>query len=162
MLYPFSYDLFRKDTLKRAGLRPVADDAAISVAPDKLKDQGVTELEKGFMDWDSSAAPVMIDEVPINLLIAEFLRLLSKISEGYFRFLCPLCSEFLTAINSKTNLARCFRCEKNFNPTDMVMQVNHCNFKEAVEYFDSFVILRRHLPFQGFWGHLFSTGFGVI
>ncbi len=55
--------LVMKDTLKRAGLRPVADDAAMSFAPDKLKDQGVTELEKGFMEWDSSAAPVMIDEV---------------------------------------------------------------------------------------------------
>lgn len=82
------------------------------------------------------------NEVPINLLIADFLRVPSKISEGYFRFHCPLCSEFLTATNSKTNLARCFRCEKNFNPIDMVMQVNHCNFKEAVEYLDSLVVLK--------------------
>jgi len=42
-----------------------------------------------------------------------------KISEGYFRFLCPLCSEFQTACYPKTNLARCFRCQQNFNPIDL-------------------------------------------
>ncbi|MCK8601145.1 hypothetical protein [Desulfoferrobacter suflitae] len=51
-----------------------------------------------------------------------------------FRF--PLCSEFQTATNPKTNLARCFRCQKNFNPIDIVMAVNCCNFREAVEMID--------------------------
>ena len=78
--------------------------------------------------------------VPIAVLIADFLHLPTKISEGYFRFLCPLCSEFLTATNPKTNLARCFHCEKNFNPIDIVMQVKRYNFKEAVEYLDNLII----------------------
>jgi len=78
--------------------------------------------------------------VPIAVLIADFLQLPTKISEGYVRFLCPLCSEFLTATNPKTNLARCFHCEKNFNPIDMVMQVKRYNFKEAVEYLDNLII----------------------
>ena len=38
--------------------------------------------------------------------------------------------------NPKTNLARCFRCEKNFNPIDMVMVVKRFNFVEAVEFLD--------------------------
>ena len=49
-----------------------------------------------------------------------------KRSEGYFRFLCPLCGDFNTATNSRTNLARCFRCEKNFNPieaSDLLLMV---------------------------------------
>jgi DNA primase len=74
------------------------------------------------------------NDIPINVLISELLQMPSKISEGYFRFLCPLCSEFLTATNPKTNLARCFRCEKNFNPIDMVMTVKHFSFREAVDY----------------------------
>ena len=36
------------------------------------------------------------------------------------------------AINLKTNLARCFRCEKNFNPIDIVMIVNQIDFVETV------------------------------
>ena len=74
------------------------------------------------------------NEIPISILIADLLGLPSKMSEGWFRFLCPLCSEFNTATNPKTNLARCFRCEKNFNPIDMVMIVKRLSFLETVEY----------------------------
>jgi len=76
------------------------------------------------------------NDIPIANLISDFLRLPCKVSEGYFRFLCPLCSEFNTATNPKTNLARCFRCQKNFNPIDMVMTVKCCNFREAVNLID--------------------------
>lgn len=76
------------------------------------------------------------NKIPIARLISDFLYLPCKVSEGYFRFLCPLCSEFNTAVNPKTNLARCFRCQKNFNPIDMVMAVKCCNFREAVEMID--------------------------
>ena len=79
---------------------------------------------------------VLRNEIPISRLISDFLRIPSKVSEGYFRFLCPLCSEFNTATNPKTNLARCFRCQKNFNPIDMVMAVKACNFREAIELID--------------------------
>lgn len=76
------------------------------------------------------------NEIPISRLISDFLRIPCKVSEGYFRFLCPLCSEFNTANNPKTNLARCFRCQKNFNPIDMVMAVRSCNFRDAVDLID--------------------------
>ncbi len=81
----------------------------------------------------------MRNQIPISTLIADVLQWPSKHSDGYFRFLCPICNEFNTATNPKTNLARCFRCEKNFNPIDMTMIVNHCNFKEAVEYLDGII-----------------------
>ena len=72
------------------------------------------------------------NDIPIHRLIGDVLGIPSKISEGYFRFLCPLCSDFNTATNPKTNLARCFRCERNFNPIDIVMLDKHLNFVEAV------------------------------
>ncbi len=50
-----------KDVLKRVGLRPVPGDN--DFGPDKLKDQGITELEKKNYDWDDSAQPVVVDEV---------------------------------------------------------------------------------------------------
>lgn len=60
------------------------------------------------------------------------LEIPAKHREGYLRFLCPLCGEFNTATNPKTNLARCFRCERNFNPIDLVMVLERKNFLEAV------------------------------
>ena len=74
------------------------------------------------------------NEMPVNILIADILNLPHKISDGYFRFLCPECSEFNTAVNPRTNLARCFRCERNFNPIDITMIVKRLNFRAAVEY----------------------------
>jgi len=55
--------LVMKDTIKRAGLRPVRSDAMARIAPDKLKDQGTIELEQQADDWDTAAAPVALDEV---------------------------------------------------------------------------------------------------
>ena len=74
------------------------------------------------------------NDIPINLVIKEFLKIPVKFSEGYFRFLCPICSEFVTAANPKTNLARCFRCKKNFNPINMVMVTKQITFRSAVDY----------------------------
>ena len=79
------------------------------------------------------------NEIPIAILISDLLELPNKVSEGYFRFLCPICSEFNTATNQRTNLARCFRCEKNFNPIDMVMEVKRFAFIDAVEYLNEIV-----------------------
>ena len=72
--------------------------------------------------------------IPINTVIAELLAMPTKISEGHFRFLCPICNEFLTATNPATNLGRCFRCRQNFNPIDLVMAVKKHSFVESVAY----------------------------
>ena len=74
------------------------------------------------------------NDVDIGDLIADVLDLPTKISEDYLRFLCPLCSEFNTAVNPSTNLARCFRCAQNFNPIDMVMTVKGISFLDAVAF----------------------------
>lgn len=72
------------------------------------------------------------NRIDINVLIRDTLKIPTKFSDGYLRFLCPLCSEFNTATNPKTNLARCFRCNRNFNPIDLVMIVTGTNFKDTV------------------------------
>ena len=94
------------------------------------------------------------NEIPIAILIFDLLELPNKVSEGYFRFLCPICSEFNTATNQRTNLARCFRCEKNFNPIDMVMEVKRVGFVDAVDYLNG--ILRCRSKFKK--GFLDRTG----
>ena len=59
-----------------------------------------------------------------------------KRREGRFVFLCPLCGEFLTATNPRTNLGRCFVCERNFNPIDLVMVIQGVDFVTAVHYLE--------------------------
>lgn len=73
------------------------------------------------------------NDISIDELIRMSSELPSKEREGFLRFLCPLCGDFHTATNPKTNLARCFRCRKNFNPIDLVMAVKACRFTEAVD-----------------------------
>ena len=72
--------------------------------------------------------------IPIHVLIETQLGIPAKISEGVFRFLCPLCNEFQTAVNPKTNLSRCFRCEKNLNTIDIVMICRNTGFVDSVKY----------------------------
>jgi acetyl-CoA C-acetyltransferase len=52
-----------KDVFKRADLRPVSSAVMQAAAPDKLKDQGLTELENKSYDWNDDAQPVAVDEV---------------------------------------------------------------------------------------------------
>ena len=52
-----------QDVLKRANLRPVPNDIMTAAAPDKLKDQGLTELEKKSYDWNDNAQSITLDEV---------------------------------------------------------------------------------------------------
>jgi DNA primase len=72
------------------------------------------------------------NNIPVEMLIRDQLQIPSKIRDGFFRFLCPMCNEFQTAVNPATNLARCFRCEKNFNPIDLVMKVKGYGFRDSV------------------------------
>jgi len=55
----------------------------------------------------------------------------SKISDGYFRFLCPHCGEMQAAVNPRNNLAHCFACQKNLNNIDLLMTLGY-DFRTAV------------------------------
>ncbi len=52
-----------KEVLKKIQVKPVKSEQMQKYAPDKLKPQGLTELEKEYATWDDSAAPITIDEV---------------------------------------------------------------------------------------------------
>ena len=55
----------------------------------------------------------------------------SKISEGYFRFLCPHCGEMRATVNPRNNLAHCFCCQKNLNNIDLLLTLDY-DFRAAV------------------------------
>ncbi len=73
------------------------------------------------------------NDIPIDEVIVDLLNLEVQKDRKTIRFRCPLCYNFHTAPNHKTNLARCFDCEKNFNPIDMVIMVGNCGFVDAVK-----------------------------
>ena len=73
------------------------------------------------------------NQIPIRNLIEESLGIVCKEVEGVFRFLCPKCGEFQTAVNPKTNLSRCFRCQENFNTIELVMKDKQLSFVESVK-----------------------------
>ena len=52
-----------RETLRKAGLRPVASSAMLAVAPQKLKDQGLIDLETKHHTWDTAATEITLDEV---------------------------------------------------------------------------------------------------
>ena len=54
-----------------------------------------------------------------------------------FSFRCPQCGGFPTATDPATNLARCFHCQRNFNPIELVMAERHLNFLDAVRYLEA-------------------------
>ena len=74
------------------------------------------------------------NRVGIRDVICEILKIPSKEVEGVFRFLCPKCGGFQTAINPRTNLSRCFRCAANFNPIEIVMADKQISFVESVKF----------------------------
>ena len=86
------------------------------------------------------------NDIPVETVISGFLHIPSKISEGYFRFLCPICFEFNSAINPNANLARCFRCNKNFNPIDLVIAVRDCSFVHAVHFLQPLLLTPQDPP----------------
>lgn len=76
--------------------------------------------------------------IPIDEFIEKCLMIPVRFSEGFFRFLCPVCNEFQTATNPQTNLARCFRCERNFNTIDMVMICRKMDFVKSVKFLKTY------------------------
>ena len=74
------------------------------------------------------------NEIPLERLIADHLQWPGKHREGRFCFVCPRCSNSLTAVNPRTNLGRCFRCERNFNTIDFVMLATERDFVDAVHF----------------------------
>ena len=73
------------------------------------------------------------NEMDIDYLISNKLNLERQFN-GMWRFRCPLCQQFNTATQKKTNLGRCFSCQQNFNTIDLVIYTKKINFVPAVQW----------------------------
>lgn len=81
---------------------------------------------------------ILRNDIAIDALIEKALCIPSRMADGYFRFLCPLCKESNTAVNPETNLARCFGCKHNFNTIDLVMTIRKLNFVQSVRFLQDY------------------------
>lgn len=72
--------------------------------------------------------------LPVRWVIEILLQLPCGEVEGVYRFSCPKCNESQTGLNPNTNLARCFRCERNFNPIELVMTDRKLSFVASVKW----------------------------
>ena len=70
----------------------------------------------------------------LMIVVLRDLKWPHKRREGQLAFLCPRCHEYLSAVNPRTNLGRCFFCSTNFNPIDFTMSARECDFRTAVNY----------------------------
>jgi hypothetical protein len=73
------------------------------------------------------------NKIPFRVVAEQILEIPTKNIDGKFAFLCPKCNEFMTAVNGKTNLGRCWRCAVNFNTIEITMQSKHCSFVDSVK-----------------------------
>ena len=77
------------------------------------------------------------NDLPMPVTIAALGREAppGKISEGYFRFVCPHCGEMRATVNPRNNLAHCFCCQKNLNNIDLLITEGY-DFLSAVALLD--------------------------
>ena len=76
--------------------------------------------------------------IPIQQLM-EDLQIPSIRENKIFRFLCPICKGYSTAIKHETNLGRCFSCNKNFNTIDIAIKIRTTNFVDNVKYLKKYL-----------------------
>jgi DNA primase len=83
--------------------------------------------------YDDEFLKRLRNDIPITKVI-QHLDWPCKVRDGRFVFLCPRCQETESAVNSRTNLGRCFHCETNFNPIDFTICAWRCDFRTAVKH----------------------------
>lgn len=82
------------------------------------------------------------NRIPVRFVLKKFCGTECKEIEGSSRFVCPVCHEMRTSIHPNENLGRCFRCERNFNPIELVMLGCELSFVESVK------LLQKHIKPQ--------------
>ena len=77
--------------------------------------------------------------IPVRFVLEHLCGSECKEIEGYTRFVCPVCHEMRTSIHPEENLGRCFLCQRNFNPIELVMSGCKLAFVESVKLLQKYV-----------------------
>ena len=91
------------------------------------------------MPYDNDFLRQLRNDISIDRMITDILKVPARRINKTLRFECPKCQNRHTAISREHNLARCFDCGISYNPIDLVMAVTRSDFVEAVEF------LKKHL-----------------
>lgn len=84
--------------------------------------------------FSSQELKYLRNNIPIERVITSYLSIPIDHGTDKLRFACPLCHGFATSIHPKENLARCFSCQRNFNPIEIVMHHLKYDFVESVKW----------------------------
>jgi len=76
--------------------------------------------------------------IPIQNLMKD-LQVPSIQENDVFRFLCPICMGYNTAIKYDTNLARCFNCHENFNTIEIAMKTRTTGFVDNIKFLKQYL-----------------------
>jgi hypothetical protein len=74
------------------------------------------------------------NRVPVDCVIENLLELPTRRNHDKLSFACPVCGGFDTSVNTADNLARCFACQQNFNPIELVMHQLKIGFVDSVKW----------------------------
>ena len=73
----------------------------------------------------------MRNKMPIQTVL-HALMIPWKKDDQLLRFACPVCKGMHTSLHPSENLGRCFDCNKNFNPIDLVCAQKKDKFRSAI------------------------------
>jgi|APSaa5957512622_1039677.scaffolds.fasta_scaffold146252_1 hypothetical protein len=73
------------------------------------------------------------NDIPIRDVVYA-LKVPWKMDDQLCRFKCPNCGSLDTSLHPKENLGRCFSCQRNFNPIDLVSTHLGVGFRGAVDW----------------------------
>lgn len=67
------------------------------------------------------------NDLPMPVTIRQLARdgPYAKVSEGFFRFVCPHCHQIRATVNPGNNLAHCFCCHRNINNIDLLLSLGY-------------------------------------
>ena len=102
---------------------------SIKLVDVKLKLRKDGDMYSKALLWD------LRTKLPMQFVLMNLenvLQIPNKESEGYIRFLCPVCNEMQATINPRNNFSHCFSCKKNFNNIDLLMSSGY-SFSSSVE-----------------------------
>ena len=82
--------------------------------------------------FSSQELKFLRNRVPIDRVVETLFG--TSIQDSRRRFVCPICGGGDTSVNTGHNLARCFSCQRNFNPIELVMHQLKINFVDSVNW----------------------------
>ena len=91
------------------------------------------------MSYDADFLRQLRNDIAIDRIIKDILKLPVRYTNQILRFECPRCRNRHTAISREHNLARCFDCNRSYNPIDLVMAVTQSDFVETVEFLKKYL-----------------------